>query len=97
MREILNVTLLPKNKTKLTTNKVNWMQSFNLSDLDTNMAKRTLEVWEIRLDQSQFDNWMKERKIFKLFFDRASKGNQGIVGGGGVIICPKGKIETEYY
>ena len=61
------------------------------------MAKRSLEVWEIRLDQSQFENWMKERKIFKLFFDGASKGNSGMVGGGGVIIYSEGKIETEYY
>ena len=56
MGEILNVSLLPKNKIKLTTNEVNWLHSFNFSDLDTNMTKRSLEVWEIRLDQSQFEN-----------------------------------------
>ena len=70
---------------------------FQLFYLETNKAKRSLEVWEIRLDQSQFENWMKERKIFKLFFDRASKGNVVMAGGGGAIICPEGKIETEYY
>ena len=97
MGEILNVTLLPKNKTNLTTNEVNWMQTFNFSVLDTYMVKRKLEVWEIRLDKSQFKNRIKERNIFKLFFDGASKGNPGMVGGGGVIICPEGKIEMEYY
>ena len=40
---------------------------------------------------------MKERKIFKILFDGALKGNPGVVGGGGVIIFPKGKIEMEYY
>ena len=40
---------------------------------------------------------MKERKIFKLFFDGVLKGNPGMAGGGGVIICPEGKIEVEYF
>ena len=56
-----------------------------------------MENWEIRFDKSQFENWLKERKIFKLFFDVASKGNPVMAGGGGVVICPKGKIETEYH
>ena len=48
------------------------------------------------MDKTQFENWLKERKIFKLFFDGASKGNPGKVGGGGVIMDPGGKIVTEY-
>ena len=40
---------------------------------------------------------MKERKLFKLFFDGALKGNSGVAGGGGVIVCPEGNIEIEYY
>ena len=48
------------------------------------------------MDNSQFENWLKERKIFKLFFDGASKGNPGRAGGGGVIINPRGKAEIEY-
>ena len=40
---------------------------------------------------------MKERKVFKLFFDEAPKGNPGMAGGVGVIICPEGKIEVEYF
>ena len=48
------------------------------------------------MDKSQFENWLRERKIFKLFFDGASKGNPGRAGGGGVVINPRGKVEIEY-
>ena len=40
---------------------------------------------------------MKERKLIKLFFDGASKGNPGVAGWGGIIISPKGNNEYEYY
>ena len=56
-----------------------------------------MEIWEIRLDKSQFGNRLKERKMFKLFFNGASKGNPGMAGGGGIIICPEGKIQVEYF
>ena len=49
------------------------------------------------MDKSQCGNWLKERKMFKLFFDGASKGNPRMVGGGRIIICPEGKIEVEYF
>ena len=48
------------------------------------------------MDKSQFENWLRERKIFKLFFDGASKGNPGKAGGGGVVINPRGKVEIEF-
>ena len=89
--------LLPKNKTKLSLDEVNWLHSFNIYDLDTTLAKQSLEVWEIRMGQSQFEIWMKERKLFKLFFDGASKGNPAVAGGGGFIICPEGNIKTKFY
>ena len=57
---------------------------------------KKLEDWDIRMDNSQFENWLKERKIFKLFFDEASKGNLGKAGGGGVIINPDGKVKVDY-
>ena len=51
MGEMLNVSLFSKNKTKLSLNKVNWLHSINISELDTAIAKRPLEVWEIILEQ----------------------------------------------
>ena len=58
------------------------------------MVANKVEDWEIRLDTSQFENWLKERKIFKLFFDGVSKGNPGRAGGGGVIFDPGGNKES---
>ena len=75
MGEIMNASLMPKNKTKHMPYEVNWMDSFNIYESDTTMVKKPLEVWELRMDQSQFEIWMKERKIFKLFCEKASKGN----------------------
>ena len=41
---------------------------------------------------------MDEREEnIQTLFDRASKGNPRVAGGGGVIIFPEGNIETEYY
>ena len=73
------------------------MQSFNSSDIGIDPTPKRLEIWEIRLDKSQFGNWFKERKVFKLFFNGASKGNLGMAGGGRIIICPEGRTEVEYF
>ena len=97
MGEILTASLLSKNKDKLTSYETRWLESFNISETTIATAKKPLEVCELRMDKTQFEIWLKERKIFKLFFDGASKGNSGAAGGGGVIICPEGKTETKYY
>ena len=65
-------------KANITANEINWMHSFNSSTEDIDLPLMKLEIWEIRLDKSQFGNWMKERKMFKLFFDGGSKGNPGM-------------------
>ena len=49
------------------------------------------------MDHSQFEIWMKERKLFKLFFDGVSKGNLGVARGGGIIISLEGNNEYEHY
>ena len=67
------------------------MQSFNAVDISIDLVSKRLEIWEIRLDKSQFGNWLKERKVFKLFFDGTSKGNPRMTGGGGIIISPEGR------
>ena len=97
MGEILNASLMPKNKTKLTLDEANWMVSFNISELDIATAMKPLEVWKLRMDQTEFEIWMKERKFFKLYFDEASKGNHSADRGGGIISCPEGNIETELF
>ena len=56
------------------------MQSLNIMDVNNSSAIK-LEEWDLRMDSDQFENWLKERKIFKFFFDGASKGNPGKAGG----------------
>ena len=94
--EVVSVSKIPKNNVGLTDKELNWLQNLNIQAVNSNAPKK-LEEWEVRLDKSQFENWLKEPKRFKFFFDRASKGNPGRAGGGGVIINPRGKVEIEYY
>ena len=73
MGEIVNVMVVPKNKANLIENEINCLQNFNFS-IDIDLAKKHLENWEIRFDKSQFENWLKEWKIFKLFFTELQRG-----------------------
>ena len=93
--EVISISKLPSNKGTLTEKEKERMKKF-IPLADNLMDAKKLEAWEIRMDNSQFDNWLKERKIFKLFFDGASKGNPGKAEGGGVIINPDGEVEVEY-
>ena len=95
LAEVISISKIPSNKGIMTDKEKEWMRSLNPLAVNIVDAKK-LEDWEIRMDNSQFENWLKERKIFKLFFDGASKGNPGNAGGGGVIINPDGKVEVEY-
>ena len=49
------------------------------------------------MENSDLEIWMWDRGGCFLFFDGASKGNLGRVGGGGVVINPRGKVEIEYF
>ena len=94
--EVVSISKIPYNIEKLTDTENNWLQSLNIRAANSMKAKK-LEDWEIRMDKSQFKNWLRERKIFKLFFDGASKGNPDKAGGGGIIMEPGGETEIEYY
>ena len=95
LMEIISSLKIPSNTSSLTEKEREWMQ--NVKPMaDNSMAAKKMEAWEIRMDNSQFGNWLKERKIFKLFFYGASKGSPGKARGGGVIINPDGEVEVEY-
>ena len=96
LKEVVRISKIPNNQENLTVNEKNWMYSLDIKTVN-NMAVNKVEDWEIRLDKSQFENWLRERKIFKLFFDGSSKGNPGRAGGGGVIFDPGGNKVVEYF
>ena len=97
MGENLRESRWPENKIELAIKESNWLNNFNIVDIDEAKARRLLEVWEIRKDHSQMEIWMKERKLFILFFDGALKGYPGMARGGGIIILPEGNNQYEYY
>ena len=93
--EVVSRSTIPSNKADLTSKEKKWMQNFKIQ-VKNSIVVIKKEEWEIRMDKVQFENWLKERKIFKLFFDGASKGNPRRAGGGGFVINPRGKTEIEY-
>ena len=52
---------MPKNKIKLSIEESSWLHKFDIEDLDVAMGRHSLEVWEIRMDHSKMEIWMKER------------------------------------
>ena len=52
--------------------------------------------WEISLGEQDFFKWRSTLGDHCLFFDGASKGNLGAVGGGGVLLIPEGLIHMNY-
>ena len=74
--EVVSISKIPNNKENLTNNEKDWMQSLNIVAAST-MDGKKLEDWDIRMENSQFENWIRERNIFKLFFDGDSKGIPG--------------------
>ena len=65
--EIVSNSKIPSNKGTLNANEKSWMQRLNIKTV-RDVAASKLEKWEIRMDKSQFENWLRERKIFKLCF-----------------------------
>ena len=94
--EVVSISKIPNNKENLTDNEKIWMHNLDIRTVN-NMVFNKVEDWKVRIDKSQFENWLRERKVFKLFFNEDSKGNPGRAGGGGVIFDPGGKMESEYF
>jgi hypothetical protein len=51
---------------------------------------QSIEI-RIRMDNQNFEVWLKAREGFVLFFDRASKGNHGVAGAGGFFFILRAK------
>ena len=56
MGEVFKTNKIARNKTKLAANEIKWLQSFNSSAIDIDPILKKLEIWEIRMDKSQFGN-----------------------------------------
>ena len=93
---MVSISKISNNKDDLIDKEKNWMHRLNIHVVNS-FAVKKLDEWDVRLDKSQLENWLRDRKIFKLFFYGASKGNPGRAGGGGVVINPVEKLEIEYY
>jgi len=89
MGECLQVLFLRENKLPLLLEESDWLNSFKLLKVPGFAKIHGFETWEIRMDQSQFDNWRRERKMFCMFSDGALKGNLGAAGRGGIIYNPE--------
>ena len=57
--EVVSISKIPNNKAGLTNKENNWLQSLNIHDANS-IAPKKLEEWEVRLDKSQFENWLRE-------------------------------------
>jgi len=56
---------------------------------------KSIEI-RIRMDNQNFEVWLKEREGFVLFFDGASKGKLGVAGAGGIYLHPESQRETYF-
>jgi hypothetical protein len=83
-----------KNSRPLEQEEEQWMAQFKLQDQrgkkDNNSCQ---EVWEIRKEKQDFEEWKTKEKKHILSFDGASKGNPGLAGGGGVLVSPTGSLK----
>ena len=61
-KEFARISKIPKNKVNLIVNEKNWMHSIDIKTVN-NVAVNKVEDWEIRLDNSQFENWLREENI----------------------------------
>jgi hypothetical protein len=94
--ECLESLSFPTNKSQLLPEEAEWLKPFQHAKVLVPSQAPLLKDSEIRLDPPQFDKWRRDRKIYSLFFDGASKGNPGAAGGGGIIYDPVGTVVSHY-
>ena len=74
-----------------------WIEHFKLWDQQQQTGNSShQEDWEIRKEEQYFEEWKRKENKHILFFDGASKGNPGLVGGGGVLVSPIGHPEISF-
>ena len=72
------------------------MSQFRCPDPIPNAPISNHANWEIRLEENEFLLWRSKLKKSILFFYGASKGNPGLVGGGGVLLSDENSILATY-
>ena len=74
-----------------------WCEQFQIHKALGEKSPPTIQThWELRTGAVEFVNWKRERKAYVLSFDRASKGNPGQAGGGGIIEKPTAEVLMRY-
>jgi len=87
----------PTQSRKMDVQEEHWCDQFQLpKDTGDNTPPSIQARWELRKGTEDFANWKRERKSCILSFDRASKGNPGQAGGGGLIEKPNAEILLRY-
>jgi ribonuclease HI len=74
-----------------------WIKIFKIRDHSQQIgSKGKHETWEIWKEEEDFEEWNRKRNQHILFFDKASKGNPLMEGGGGVLVSPNELLEIAY-
>jgi hypothetical protein len=74
-----------------------WINSFFLPPSPTSLLPPpSRSTWQLHED-TDYLCWCNKQQNHILYFDGASKGNPGVAGAGGVIICPRGNQVLSFH
>jgi len=80
-----------KNSRALEGEEEQWLVQFKIQNkVGEKVIFSGQEAWELRKGKQEFDEWKTKENKHILSFDRASKGNPGLAGGGGIVESPNG-------
>jgi ribonuclease HI len=86
-----------KNSSVLELEEEQWLVQFKIQaqggKKDNNSGQ---EAWEIRKEKQYFEDWKTKEKKHIFSFDRASKGNPGLAGGGGILESPTRSMKLRF-